>query len=97
MYFNNKNKRKNAYLRLKYISLEGIRLEASGRLTKRLTASRALSIYKYKGSLRNVYSSFQTITSNMVKGYSKSNVDYLNLNSNNRIGSYGLKSYINSY
>jgi hypothetical protein len=70
----------------------GIRLEGKGRLTRRLTASRAVFKITYLGSLKNIYSSFQGLSSVINKGFEKSNVNYINMNSNNRNGSFGIKS-----
>lgn len=72
--------------------LTGIKLQGSGRLTKRLTASRSILKYTTKGTLKNIISSFQGNTSTLLKGYSKSNIQYLNINSKNRNGSFGIKS-----
>ena len=77
--------------------LTGIKLQGSGRLTKRLTASRSILKYTTKGTLKNITSSFQGNTSTLLKGYSKSNIQYLNINSKNRNGSFGIKSWSSSY
>jgi len=78
------------YLKHKIIS--GMKLQGTGRLTKRLTASR--SIYKYmgKGSLKNRTSSYNGLSTVMLRGYVRSNLQYVNINSYNRIGAYGIKS-----
>lgn len=81
---------------LKNIHVIGMRLEGKGRLTRRLTASRAIHKKAYKGSLKNVYSSFKGLSALMTKGYNKSNLNYTNLNSYNRNGSYGIKSWQNT-
>jgi hypothetical protein len=75
-----------------YKHIIGVRLESKGRLTKRLTASRSSYKSSYQGSLKNIYSSQQNLTSNMYKGYNKSNIQYSNVNSKTRNGSFGLKS-----
>jgi hypothetical protein len=77
--------------------LTGIRLQGNGRLTKRLTASRSMLKYSHKGSLKNVHSSFQKVSAVMLKGYSKSNIQYLNINSKNRNGSFGVKGWSSSF
>src|SRR5436305_193437 len=53
-----KNKYINIISRLKNKHVSGLRIEAKGRLTKRLTASRAIYKVSYKGSLKNIYSSY---------------------------------------
>jgi hypothetical protein len=72
--------------------LTGIRIQGSGRLTKRLTASRSVLKYSHKGTLKNINSSFQRVSTVMLRGYAKSNVQYNNINSKNRNGSFGIKS-----
>jgi hypothetical protein len=78
------------YLKHKIIS--GMKLQGTGRLTKRLTASRSISKYMSKGSLKNRASSFNGLSTVVLKGYVKSNLQYININCYNRIGTYGIKS-----
>jgi hypothetical protein len=78
------------YLKHKIIS--GMKLQGTGRLTKRLTASRSISKYIGKGSLKNRASSYNGLSTVVLRGYVKSNLQYVNINSYNRIGSYGIKS-----
>ena len=47
--------------------LVGIRVEAKGRLTKRLTASRAVYKIRYKGYLKNIYSSYNKISTIIIE------------------------------
>lgn len=79
-----------------YRKINGIRLEATGRLTKRLTASRSLFKIKYKGSLKNINSSYKGLSSTISKGYMKPNIQYTNTNSKTRNGSFGLKTWISN-
>jgi hypothetical protein len=83
------------YLKHKIIS--GMKLQGTGRLTKRLTASRSISKYIGKGSLKNRASSHNGISTVVLRGYVKSNLQYVNINSYNRIGSYGIKSWTSSH
>jgi hypothetical protein len=89
------NSKKNKYIniisRLKNKHVSGLRIEAKGRLTKRLTASRAVYKISYKGSLKNIYSSYNRLSTLILRGLSKSNTVYVNTNSKNRNGSYGVK------
>lgn len=71
--------------------VSGVRFEASGRLTRRLTAMRAVFKYRYIGSLKNIRSSFNNKASTMLRGYAKSNLQYTIINSKTRNGSFGLK------
>lgn len=75
----------------------GIKLQGSGRLTKRLTASRSVTKFRNKGTLKNINSSFKSISTIMLRGYFKSNLQYVNINSYNRNGSFGVKSWVSSY
>jgi hypothetical protein len=86
-----KNKYINIISHLKNKHVSGLRIEAKGRLTKRLTASRAVYKLTYKGSLKNIYSSYNKLSTIMLRGLSKSNIEYVNTNSKNRNGSYGVK------
>ena len=72
-------------------NITGVRVEASGRLTRRFTASRSLFKLKYKGNLRNRNSSYRGLSSVIMRGNLRSNLQYTKLNSIVRIGSYGLK------
>jgi hypothetical protein len=71
--------------------VSGVRFEASGRLTRRLTAMRAVFKYRYAGSLQNIRSSFNNKSSTMLRGYVKSNLQYTLINSKTRNGTFGLK------
>jgi hypothetical protein len=71
--------------------VSGVRFEASGRLTRRLTAMRAVFKYRYTGSLKNIRSSLNNKPSTMLRGYVKSNSQYTIINSKTRNGSFGLK------
>jgi len=71
--------------------VSGVRFEASGRLTRRLTAMRAVFKYRYAGSLKNIRSSFNSKPSTMLRGYLKSNSQYTIINSKTRNGTFGLK------
>jgi hypothetical protein len=76
---------------LNYKKMGGIRLEAKGRLTRRLTASRSLFKIRWKGSLKNMDSSYRGLSSVILRGHNKSNVQYSIVNSKTRNGSFGLK------
>jgi len=78
----------------KYIS--GFKLETKGRLTKRYTASRSILKKKYKGNLLNINSSYKGLSSPILRGNIGSNLQYTKLSSKTRIGSFGIKGWINS-
>jgi hypothetical protein len=81
---------------IKYKHVTGFRLETSGRLTRRYTASRSVSKLRYKGNLLNIDSSYRGLSSVLLKGNLKSNIQYTKLKSKTRIGSFGMKGWISS-
>nr|YP_009240979.1 ribosomal protein S3 [Cairneyella variabilis]AMK09008.1 ribosomal protein S3 [Cairneyella variabilis] len=78
---------------LKQLRLRGIRIEAKGRLTKRLTASRSIFKVRWKGGLKNVDSSFRGISATMLRGFVKPNIAYSLINSKNRNGAFGFRAW----
>jgi hypothetical protein len=81
---------------LKHKITAGVRLEAKGRLTRRFTASRAVFKIKWKGGLKNIDSSYKGLSSVLLRGHAKSNVQYSMFNSKTRNGAFGLKGWISS-
>lgn len=81
---------------LKYKNISGARLEAKGRLTRRFTASRSVFKIKWKGSLKNIDSSYRGLSSIMLRGHVKPNVQYSLVNTKTRNGAFGLKGWISS-
>jgi hypothetical protein len=92
-----KSIKKNIFHYIKNMHIIGIRLEGKGRLTRRLTASRSIFKLTYIGTMKNIFSSNQGYSSMLSKGFEKSNIDYINVNSYNRNGSFGIKSYHNTF
>lgn len=80
---------------IKYKRVSGVRIEASGRLTRRYTASRSQYKVRYKGNLENAYSSIKGYPSAVLRGNFKPNLQYTILYSKSRIGSFGIKGWIN--
>jgi len=81
---------------LKHLDMRGIRVEAKGRITRRFTASRSVFKLKWIGGLKNIDSSFKGLSVIMLRGYSKSNVQYSLVSSKNRNGAFGVKGWISS-
>ena len=81
---------------IKYKHVTGFRLETRGRLTRRYTASRSVSKLRYKGNLLNIDSSYRGLSSVLLKGNQKSNLQHTKLKSKTRIGSFGIKGWISS-
>ena len=71
-------------------------IEAKGRLTRRFTASRSVLKRKWKGGLKNVDSSFRGLSTIMLRGIVKSNLQYSTISSKNRNGAYGVKGWVSS-
>nr|YP_010951078.1 ribosomal protein S5 [Onygena corvina]WML69475.1 ribosomal protein S5 [Onygena corvina] len=101
-YINNSKYLKNFVLdKVNNKKIAGVKLEVSGRLTKRFTASRSLFKLKLKGKLnrfksRNYLDKNNKVSLGLVRGNIRSNLDYTRLNSITRIGSYGIKGWIAS-
>lgn len=91
---NTKFLKKIVYNNINYKRVTGIKLHLGGRLTKRNTAARALSKTEFKGNLVNLYSSKYGKSSSLLRGGIKPNIDYSNLNSKIRTGTFGLKGWI---
>jgi hypothetical protein len=51
---------------------------------------------KWIGGLKNVDSSFRGFSAIMLRGHENSNVQYSIINSKNRNGAYGVKSWVSS-
>lgn len=94
------NKTSSKYLKkivlsnIKYKRISGVRLEAAGRLTKRSSASKSQQKLKYKGNLDNVYSYMMGYNPSILRGNIKPNLNYTNLNSKFRSGSFGIKGWL---
>ncbi len=89
--------KRNKILKLsenKYIT--GVRIEAAGRLSRRHTASRSVFKLKYTGNLRNRDSSHNELSSVIMRGNIKNNLQYTKLSSIARIGSFGLKGWVSN-
>ena len=82
---------------LKHKAVFGVRLEAAGRLSKRITASRSVYKLRYKGNLKNLDATFHGLSVLTLRGNIKPNLQYTNISSKTRNGSFGLKGWVNSY
>jgi len=79
---------------IKYKNMRGVRLEVKGRLSKRNRADRALFKVKWKGGLKNIYSSYLGLSSVKKRGYLNSNVEYSIFTSKRRIGAFAVKGWV---
>lgn len=76
---------------IKYKHINGIRLEAAGRLSRRLTAARSVFKVAYTGTLKNSDILYKNKSIVMLRGHTKPNLQYTNLNMKTRNGAFGLK------
>lgn len=81
---------------IKYKTISGLKLQAKGRLTKRSKAERSISKNKYKGGLKNIDSSYKGLSSIMIRGHEKANIQHSKLEYKNRNGSFGLKGWLSN-
>jgi|SRR6478609_4117989 len=89
---NNQTMNKNNIVKtIKQQIVSGVRFEAAGRLTRRLTAMRSVFKYRYIGSLKNLRSSFNNKAAVLLRGHTKANSQYTLINSKTRNGTFGLK------
>lgn len=79
---------------IKYKRVSGVRLEAAGRLTRRFSASRSQRKTKYKGNLENAYSSIKGYPTPVLRGNFKANLQRTVINSNSRVGAFGVTGWI---
>lgn len=90
------SREKSVLSSLKYKVISGVRMETTGRLSRRLTASRSVFKLTYKGNIRNIDSSYKGLSSVMLRGYAKSNLQFTKINSKTRNGSFGIKGWVSS-
>ena len=88
---NNKYLKKIILNNIKYKRVSGVRLEATGRLTRRFSASRSQRRTKYKGNLENAYSSIKGYSTPVLRGNFKANLQRTVINSTSRVGAFGVK------
>lgn len=81
---------------IKNKSINGVRVEAAGRLSRRFTAAKSVFKFKYIGNLKNLDTSYKGLSSVLLRGHVKSNLQFTKIKSKTRIGSFGLKGWISS-
>jgi len=95
--YNNKFINKYILYLLDQKKICGVHMIASGRLTRRYTAARAI-VWKIKrGNLRNIASSNLGIKKKWMRGNAIPNVQRTTMAKSNRIGSYGIRTWISSH
>lgn len=92
---NSKNEIHNSvYSNIGYKNISGIRIEVSGRLTKRYRADKSVSTIKYKGGLMNIDSTLKDIKSIKFRGNANTNISYSITKSKRRIGAFAVKGWL---
>lgn len=85
---------KKFYRLLRYRKIAGIKLKSKGRLTYKLTASRSITKEQSRGYLIDL--EHASWLKSFYRGNRKPNINYTNINSVTRNGSFGLKGWISS-
>lgn len=80
------------FIKFKFIG--GLKLELSGRLTKRYRADRAKYLMKTKGRLRDISSAYNGLHMSKYRGHTNANLEYSLYVSKRRIGSYAVKGWM---
>ena len=98
IYYTNINIYKNNVLEfINQQVVSGILVKAKGRLTPRLTASRAIFKTWYMGSRKNLRASLTNTPSKILRGSTKLNLQYSVEESKNRNGAFGLQVWTSSH
>nr|WBP63460.1 ribosomal protein S3 [Cladonia leporina] len=90
------DRQKKVFKNIKNVDVSGIRIEAAGRLTKRNTAAKSVFKLRYIGNIKDMDSSYKGLSSVILRGFAKSNLQHTKSASYIRIGSYGMKVWISS-
>lgn len=72
-------------------ALNGVRLEAAGRLSRRLTASRSVYKHKISGRLKEAASWYKIVSSALSRGQDRPYLNKTGVQSNTRTGAFGLQ------
>lgn len=81
---------------IKNKTVSGVKIQASGRLTRRIIAARAVKKIKSVGIMKDINSSYIGTSSVMLRGNTKSNIQSTTLKSKISIGSFGMKGWVSS-
>nr|YP_002213593.1 ribosomal protein S3 [Beauveria brongniartii]ABU50166.1 ribosomal protein S3 [Beauveria brongniartii] len=80
---------KEIFNSIQYKNIEGIKIEAKGRLTKRYRADRSAHYRKWKGGLQKT-----SLHSTLFRGNVNPNISYSIANNTRRVGSFAIKGWI---
>jgi hypothetical protein len=78
---------------IKYKVFKGLNFEIGGRLTRRFTAERAVFKFKWKGGLQNLDASYKGLSTVVLRGLLKPNINYALTTSKVRNGAFGVKGW----
>lgn len=79
---------------IRYKNMGGVRLEVRGRLSKLNQAGRSSFKVKWKGGLKNVYSSYKGLPVSKIRGYINPNVEQAMLVSGRGAGAFAIKGWV---
>lgn len=79
---------------IKYKNMAGIRMEVRGRLTPRYRADRSVYKLRWKGGLKNIYSSYKGLSVRKNRGHLNPNVGYSIFSSKRRVGAFAVKGWM---
>jgi hypothetical protein len=72
----------------------GVRIEVKGRLSRRNRADRSTFKVKWKGGLKNIYSSYKGLPVSKLRGYINPNVEQAMVVSKRRVGAFAIKGWV---
>lgn len=78
---------------IKYKMLKGLKFKIRGRLTRRFTAERAVLKVRWVNGIQNMDSSYKGLSTVLLRGHVKSNLDYSSTVSKVRNGAFGIKGW----
>lgn len=78
---------------IKYKMLKGLKFKIKGRLTRRFTAERAVLKVRWVNGIQNMDSSYKGLSTVLLRGHVKSNLDYSSTASKVRNGAFGIKGW----
>ncbi len=81
---------------IKYKNLGGMRIEVKGRLSKRYRADRSVFKMKWKGSLKDIDSSYKNLPTKVYRGVRKPNILYSLSPSKRRVGAFALRGWLSA-
>ncbi len=79
---------------IKYKNLEGVRLQAKGRLSRPGRADRSQIKVGWKGGLKNIDASYKGLSTTTYRGFYKPNISYSVSNSKRSAGAFAIRGWI---